>query len=163
MKISECDFDFLVRQTRLILSSYRHWKGKSLWSEDRPDEALVKEVFEAPFVLASTGTEEDPVLNYGNQKALDLWEMDWKTFTQTPGRQTAEPMEREARARFLETVKRQGYIDDYRGVRVSSAGRRFEIRQATVWNLVDAKGAFTGQAVVFRETHKLDEKDGRLA
>ena len=141
--------DFLARQTRLMLSSYRHWTGKMLWPEDKPDEALVKEVFFAPSVLASAGIEEDPILNYGNQKALDLWEMDWETFTRTPGRHTAEPMEREERARFLERVRRQGYADDYRGIRISRTGRRFEIRQATVWNLMDANGQYAGQAVTF--------------
>ncbi len=76
--------------------------------------------------------------------------MDWNTFTRTPGRHTAEPVEREERARFLETVRKQGYVDDYRGIRISSTGRRFEIRQATVWNLIDEGGQYAGQAVTFR-------------
>jgi len=149
LRLPPCDLDFLVRQTRLILSSYKHWKGKSLWPEGQPDGLLIKEVFFAPFVLASSGTEEDPVLNYGNQKALDLWGMDWAAFTRTPGRCTAEPMERIERMRFLETVRTQGYVDDYRGVRISSTGRRFEIQQATVWNLIDDKGRYAGQAATF--------------
>ena len=150
--------DFLVRQTWLIVSSYRHWTGKTLWPADKPDAELVKEVFFAPFVLASAGTEEDPILNYGNQKALELWEMDWETFTRTPGRETAEPMERTERARFLETVRRQGYIDHYRGIRVSSRGRRFEILQATVWNLIDENGRYAGQAVRFEIWTPLGKK-----
>src|SRR5437868_514477 len=104
------DLQFLAKQTRLILSSYKHWTGKSLWLEDSTDETFVREVFFAPFVLLSSGAEEDPVLNYGNQRALDLWEMDWETLTRTPGRQTAEPMERTQREQFLETVKNKGYI-----------------------------------------------------
>ena len=103
--LPDCDFNFLVQQTRLMLSSYRRWRGKSLWPEDKPDAILAQEVFFAPFVLCSAGPEEDPILNYGNQKALMLWEMDWATLTQTPGRHTAEPMEREERAKFLEAVK----------------------------------------------------------
>jgi hypothetical protein len=146
-----CDLEKLAKQTRMVLSSYRHWKGASLWPEDRTGEVLAREVFFAPFVLACSGTEEDPVLNYGNQKALDLWEMDWRTFTRTPGRQTAEPMEQGARDRFLETVKKQGYIDNYQGIRISSKGRRFEIRQATVWNLLDEKGRYAGQAASFQD------------
>ncbi len=144
-----CEASYLIRQTRLILSSYRHWKGTSLWPEDRPDEVLIREVYEAPFVLVSSGAEEDPVLNYGNLRALELWEMTWDVLVKTPGRHTAEPMERQAREKFLETVRRQGYIDDYRGIRVSSRGRRFEIQQATVWNLRDADGRFAGQAASF--------------
>ncbi len=139
----------LIRQTRLILFSYRHWLGKDLWRMDLPDEVLAREIFFAPFVLVSSGPQNDPILSYGNQMALDLWEMDWKTLTSTPGRKTAEPMERAARERFLETVKKQGYIDDYSGIRVSSKGRRFEIQQAVVWNLRDEKGGFAGQAATF--------------
>ncbi len=152
---SQADFDFLIKQTRLILSSYRHWTGKALCPEDPSGEKLVKAVFFAPFVVASAGTEKDPVLNYGNQKALELWEMDWKAFTQTPGRHTAEAMEREARQKFLETVKRQGYVDDYKGIRISSTGRRFEIQQATVWNLIDKDGSFAGQAVTFEKVRNI--------
>ncbi|MBI3307486.1 MAG: MEKHLA domain-containing protein [Candidatus Omnitrophica bacterium] len=147
----------MARQTRLILSSYRHSKGKSLWPEDKPDEILAKEIFFAPFVLASAGTENDPVLNYGNQKALELWEMDWDTFTRTPGQNTAEPAERDERARFLETVKKQGYVDDYRGIRISSKGKRFEILKATVWNLRDEKGRHAGQAVTFTNIRLLNQ------
>ncbi|MBI3312844.1 MAG: MEKHLA domain-containing protein [Candidatus Omnitrophica bacterium] len=149
------DLDFLAKQTRLILSSYRHWTGKSLWPENKTDEILAREVFFAPFVIASAGTEPDPILNYGNQKALDLWEMDWDTFTRTPGKQTAEPVERGERAKFLETVKKQGYIQDYRGIRITSTGRRFEIQNATVWNLIDEKGRYAGQAVTFTEVKRV--------
>ena len=41
-------------------------------------------LFTSPFVIASHGLEDDPILNYGNQAALNLWEMDWDQFTQTP-------------------------------------------------------------------------------
>lgn len=144
-----CPIEELARQTKLILSSYRRLKAKHLWREDLPDPVLAREVFNAPFVLVSSGAEEDPILNYGNQQALKLWEMDWETLTRTPGRNTAEAMEREARDRFLETVKKQGYIDDYRGIRISQNGRRFEIERATVWNLTDELGRYAGQAATF--------------
>lgn len=140
---------FLVRQTRLMLSSYRKLTGKVLWPEDRPDEVLIREVFDAPFVLCSAGTEPDPVLNYGNAQALKLWEMDWETLTRTPGRHTAEAPERGAREEFLRTVKEKGYIDNYSGIRISSTGRRFEIKNAIVWNLLDSQGRYAGQAASF--------------
>ena len=35
-------------------------------------------MFRVPFTVASHGMEPDPVLNYGNQVALDLWEMSWE-------------------------------------------------------------------------------------
>lgn len=158
MKMKElppCDFDFLAKQTRLIVSCYGRLTGKKLCRDDQSDDALVREIFFAPFVVASAGNESDPVLNYGNQKALELWELDWNAFTRTPGRHTAEAMERAAREEFLQKVKKSGYVDDYQGVRISSKGRRFEIQKATVWNLLDPAGDYAGQAVTFGEVRYL--------
>jgi hypothetical protein len=42
-----------------------------------------------------------------------------------------------------------GFIDDYRGIRISASGRRFEIRSAVVWNVIDQTGAHWGQAATF--------------
>jgi hypothetical protein len=102
-----------------------------------------------PFVLVSHGTEEDPVLNYGNAAALKLWEMSWEELTRTPSRLTAEAPNREERARLLAAVTKNGFIDDYSGIRISQTGRRFRIAQATVWNLLDEKGNYAGQAAKF--------------
>ena len=91
----------------------------------------------------------DPVLNYGNAAALVLWEMPWAELTRTPSRLTAETPNREERARLLATVTARGFIDDYSGVRISKTGRRFRIAQATVWNLLDGCGNYSGQAALF--------------
>ena len=42
-----------------------------------------------------------------------------------------------------------GFIDDYAGIRISKTGRRFRIAQATVWNLLDERGIYSGQAAMF--------------
>jgi hypothetical protein len=52
---------------------------------------------------------------------------------------------------LLATVNQHGFIDDYRGVRISKSGRRFMIEQATVWNLLDENGAPYGQAASFSQ------------
>jgi len=106
-------------------------------------------IFAAPYVLVSHGTEADPVLNYGNQAALNLWEMTWTELTSTPSRLTAEAPNREERTRLLARVTRDGFIDNYSGVRISKSGRRFRIDQAIVWNLVTAAGKPAGQAAMF--------------
>jgi len=144
-----CELDFLIRQTQCIVNSYKHWTGKDLWPDALINETDARALFEAPFVLVSAGTENDPVLNYGNRKAMELWEMDWQILTHTPGRYTAEAMEQVQRDHFLETVKNQGYIDNYQGIRISSSGRRFEIQQATVWNLLNDQKQYAGQAATF--------------
>jgi hypothetical protein len=95
------------------------------------------------------GVEDDPVFNYANQTALELFEMSWEQFTILPSRHSAEPASREERARLLAQVSNHGYIDNYAGVRISSSGRRFLIEDAVVWNLIDDRGSYHGQAAVF--------------
>ena len=103
----------------------------------------------APFVVVSHGPETDPVLDYGNDAALALWEMPWSDFVRTPSRFTAEAPDRTERARLLDQVSRHGFIADYSGIRVTRTGRRFRIAQATVWNLLGDDGTVVGQAATF--------------
>lgn len=138
-----------VEHTRLLLDSYRRWLGNELLSPRRSPAEDAKGLFEAPFVVVSHGTEDDPILNYGNQAALNLWEMDLETLLRTPSRLTAEPVHRDERARLLERTTRDGFVDDYSGIRVTSTGRRFRIARAIVWNLIDEGGGFSGQAATF--------------
>lgn len=147
----------VIAQTQLIARSLKHWTGRDLLSGDRqragsetgaPAE-FAEKVFYAPFVLVSHGTEPDPILNYGNRAALALWEMSWAELTRTPSRLTAEAPNREERARLLAAVTAHGFIDDYSGVRISKTGRRFRITQATVWNLIDGRQNYCGQAAMF--------------
>ncbi|MFM7293181.1 MAG: MEKHLA domain-containing protein [Planctomycetia bacterium] len=138
-----------VVHVQLLLDSFARFVGRELVPRDAPPLEQARRVFEAPFVVVSHGTEADPVLNYGNRTALGLWEMTWAALTRTPSRLTAEPLHRDERARLLERTRTVGFVDDYAGIRVSSAGRRFRIEQAIVWNLVDASGTLRGQAATF--------------
>ena len=146
----------LIAHARLMASSYQRLLGRELLPDCPDDAEFATRMFELPFVVVSHGTEAKPILNYANQTALDLWKMDWETLTQTPSRHTAEPMHRDERARMLDTVTRQGYIDDYAGIRIASDGSRFRIDQATVWNLVDSDGHHPGQAATFSDWHFLN-------
>ncbi len=128
----------------LISESFHRLTGRPLL-----DDALPESLWSAPRVIVAHGTEADPVFFYGNRMALDVFEMDFANFTQLPSRYSAEPMNRDERARLLERVSRDGYIDDYAGVRISATGQRFRIEQAVVWNLVDADGKLHGQAATF--------------
>jgi hypothetical protein len=139
----------VIAQTQLIARSLDHWTGRALLPGLFNPLGLAKNIFEAPFVLVSHGTETDPVLNYGNAAALALWEMSWEELTRTPSRLTAEVPNREERAKLLEAVTRRGFIEDYSGVRISKNGKRFRIAQATVWNLISADGKNCGQAAMF--------------
>jgi hypothetical protein len=141
--------DWLVQRGRMLLESHRHWTGRDLIGRSGDSERDARALFEAPFVVVSGGAEEDQILNYGNLAGLELWEMDWDTMVRTPSRHTAEPVHRDERAEFLRRVRENGFVDDYSGIRISSRGRRFRIRQATVWNVIDAEGVYAGQAATF--------------
>ncbi len=136
----------VLRQTETICRSYRHWLGKDLIPPDGGALDRATALFHAPFAVAASDDAEDPILIYGNQKALDLWELPWEEFTRTPARNTAEPMEQADRDRFLAEVRTNGFVENYSGIRISSTGRRFRIRQATVWNLLDERDRYCGQA-----------------
>ena len=139
----------MVAHVQVVLDSFARLLGRELMSRVGSVEEQAERLFHAPFVVVSHGTEADPILNYGNAAALALWQMDFATLTRTPSRLTAEPVHRDERARLLERTLRDGYVDDYAGIRISSTGKRFRIEQAIVWNLVDAAGARYGQAATF--------------
>ncbi|MFZ3019683.1 MAG: MEKHLA domain-containing protein [Gallionella sp.] len=120
-----------------------------------PDALLRHALWQAPRTIVAHGTEDDPVFFYGNRLALELFEMSFEDFTQLPSRYSAEPLERDTRARLLERVTRRGYVDDYSGVRIAASGKRFMIEAATVWNLIDEAGNHRGQAATFSDWRAL--------
>lgn len=146
-----------LSHTQILLDSYLKWLGTDLIDRSGSEDEQAQRLFESPFVVVSHGTQTDPILNYGNRTALGLWEMEIPSLLQTPSRLTAEPMHRDERARLLERTTRDGYVDDYRGIRIASTGRRFRIEQAIVWNLVDDSGQRVGQAATFSDWVFLDD------
>ncbi len=141
----------VIAQTQMIARSLKHFTQRELLPGNFSPAELAEKVFHAPFVLVSHGTEADPVLNYGNQAALALWETTWDELTRTPSRLTAEAPNRAERARLLAAVTQHGFIDDYSGIRISKTGRRFKISRATVWNLLSENGQPGGQAAMFAQ------------
>lgn len=139
----------VIAHSAMLARSFRRFTGLDLLPGLFNPAGLARNLFAAPFALVSHGTEDDPVLNYGNAAALALWEMTWEELTRTPSRLTAEAPLRGERARLLAAVAAQGFIDDYSGIRISKTGRRFRIAQATVWNLVTEAGVPCGQAAMF--------------
>ena len=139
----------IVQWSQYLLDSYAYWVKQELIDRSGTSLEQSERLFRNPCIVVSHGLEDDPVLNYGNQVALNLWIMDWKQFTQTPSRLTAEPINREERSRMLEQAKTQGYIADYRGVRISSTGKRFQVDQAIIWNIQKPDGAPLGQGATF--------------
>ena len=147
----------IVEWSQLLLNSFRHWTKRELLERVGDPDCQAHKLFHSPFVVVSHGMEEDPLLNYGNQAALELWKLSWEQLVKTPSRLTAEPVNRAERQRMLEQAGTRGYIDTYRGVRMTSTGRRFLVENALIWNVVDAKGQRVGQAATFSQWSWLTE------
>ncbi len=130
----------------LLTGSYRRLVGNAL--TDRDAAWLYSD---APFVVLAHNTDADPIFTYANRAAQDCFGYGWDEFLTLPSRLSAEPMLRADRQRLLDSVRDKGFIDDYSGVRIAKSGRRFMIRNAVVWQLIDTDGAVQGQAATFAE------------
>ena len=160
MQLPSSSNNFQTEHAELLRSSFNRLLQRTLLPEtdDLSPDAFAQALFESPSVILSHGLQDDPIFNYGNRAALNLFEMDWDSLTQLPSRKSAEPLNRAERARLLDTVTRKKFIDDYSGVRISSSGRRFLIPKAIVWNLVDDKGKLHGQAATFSDWEYLQDR-----
>lgn len=130
----------------LIAESHLRLTGRQLVAESAADA-----LWTAPLVIVAHDNAPDPIFFFGNARALALFETTPEAFTAMPSHLSAEAELREERARLMARVTRDGFIDDYSGIRVSAAGRRFRIQRATVWNLVDVAGRLHGQAAAFSD------------
>lgn len=145
----------VVHWSQLLLDSFYHWTGRQLLVREGTAVEQARRLFWTPSVVVSHGIEPDPRLNYGNQAALDVWELTWDQLTGMPSRLTAEPGNQEERARMLQVVETEGFYDRYRGVRISATGRRFLVEAAIVWTVLDPQGR-VGQAATFSQWTPLD-------
>lgn len=154
--------DVIIRHSQRLLHSFRHYLGRPLLPELEPAtqastdlQAQAKQLFEAPFIVVSHGTEADPIFNYGNAQALALWGLSWDIFTQLPSRKSAQGAERPERAEMLAQAKKQGYFEGYVGDRATSTGQRFRMEDGIIWTVADATGTVWGQAATFSQYHFL--------
>jgi hypothetical protein len=141
-----------VRRCRILSDSFARLLGRPLLSGLPMDDlALAQALYEAAPVIVSHGNEADPVFWFANRTAQRLWELGWERFTRMPSRQSVAPDEHEDREELLRRAREHGYIDDYRGVRISASGRRFRIEGVILWNLDDDQGRRVGQAAMFAD------------
>jgi PAS domain-containing protein len=133
----------------LISESFQRVVGKPLLSDG-------SSLWGAPMVILAHGRESDPVFFYANRMALTLFELTASEAIRLPSRFSAEPMERAARAAFLQTVTERNFIADYSGIRISRNGKRFRIGEAIVWNLIDTQGHLHGQAACFDQWQPIE-------
>lgn len=155
LNISEPLRSAWTARTQILLDSFERAVGRQLIP--RAGQALedARRLYSAPFAVLSHGTQSDPILDYANRIALDLWQTTPEALIVMPSRLTAEPVLREARERLLKDVATCGFVSGYDGVRISATGRRFLIKNVTIWNLLDANGRPAGQAATFDSWHDM--------
>jgi len=149
--------DNIEAPTRLILANYRRLLGRDLAGVVE-GPAAANELFAAPCaVLSALGPFGfDHAFNYANQTALELFEYSWDELMGKPSSASAEPVHREERRKLLDEVGKHGFIENYSGIRISKNGRRFRIKNATVFNLSDDAGHYVGQAATFADWEPVD-------
>ncbi len=146
--------DWKISHVKNLLDSFERLTGENIIERVNP-ELDYNAIQEGEFVLVSHNGAQDPILNFGNEFALNLWEMDWDSFTKTPSRKTAEADLRERRQEMLEVAEQKGYFDKYEGIRISSSGKRFKIKDAIIWNVFNQEGIKIGQAAYFNQIERL--------
>ena len=140
-----------------LISSYRAGFGQPLITGlpgDAGGEQWAQALFAAPIVvLAHDGSPLDqgdgPRLIYANRAALTLWGRSWAEMVGMPSQLTAEPAERSSRQTALATAQQQAALSGYRGIRIDSRGRRFQINNARLWALLGPACQAWGQAACF--------------
>ena len=137
----------IISHSQRLLHSFQHWTGRCLLDVNGSPVEIAQALFEAPFVLVSHGREPDPIFNYGNRRALELWEFSWEDFTQMPSRKCVEPVTQEERDRLLAEAATKGF-SYFSGIRITSTGQRFHIEDGILWNVLDEQRR-CGQAAVF--------------
>tara|TARA_X000000368_G_C22834488_1_gene624868 strand:- start:106 stop:549 length:444 start_codon:yes stop_codon:yes gene_type:complete len=134
-----------------LLDSYKKFIKQDLIDRSGDVKKDFDIINNSNFIVVSHNGAMDPILNFGNKAALSLWELSWEDFIKTPSRKTAELDLREKRQEMLSIVARNGFFDNYEGVRVSASGKRFRIEKAVIWNILNDDGNKIGQAATFRD------------
>ncbi|GAA5164736.1 MEKHLA domain-containing protein [Pseudonocardia eucalypti] len=135
----------------LLVDSHLRVVGRPLVPGPPPGPELARWLYrETPVALLAHRPGADPRFCYANRAAQRHFGYDWAEFVGLPSRLSAADVDRAERARLLSDVARDGFSDDYRGLRVAKSGSQFWIENATVWNLVDAEGRLHGQAAAIR-------------
>jgi hypothetical protein len=143
---SASDFSLDREFFDLLAGSYARVVGMPLVEQGLGPEWLYRD---APFVVVAHNTDPDPRFVYANRAGQACFEYPWDEFVTLPSRLSAELPTRAERQQLLDAVTRDGFISDYRGLRIAKSGRRFWIEDGIVWQLIDRDGHRRGQAATF--------------
>lgn len=140
----------LRTRAELLLRSYRHWAGEDLITPASEDPVhRARALFAAPLAVLAHDRQDDPLCVYMNAAALTAFGLTLDQAAAFRTRQTAAPEDRAERSEALAGAEQVGLVTGYRGIRVSSSGRRFRIDAGRIWTVLDDDGRSVGQAAAF--------------
>ena len=140
----------LLGLTALLLDSHQRLFQRPLVCSNGIRLAA-QELFVLDQVVLCHDGSEDPRFLYANRAALQLFSRNWEQMVGMPSRLSASANQRLSRREQLELARRQDKLENYSGVRVNSQGRRFQIRGARIWSLIDQERHYSGQAACFSQ------------
>ena len=140
----------LLGLTALLLESHQRLFQRPL-VRSTGIRLAAQELFVLDQVVLCHDGSEDPHFLYANRAALQLFSRNWEQMVGLPSRLSASASQRLSRRAQLELARRQDKLENYSGVRVNSQGRRFQIRGARIWSLIDQERHYRGQAACFSQ------------
>ncbi len=138
----------LIAHSQLITESYSALLKEEIIPQSESAEEAAYMLYHSDAVVLSHDGASDPCFTYANITAQKLWEYNWHEFQGLPSKYSAEADQREVREALLDEVTKNGFIKNYKGIRVSKSKKRFYIENVAVWNLL-ANNKKVGQAATF--------------
>ncbi len=114
-----------------------------------PNRTISQELFALSQPVIAHDSSQDPLLNYINATALQIWHRRWKEMIDMPSKLTAPIEEQKHRAIALSQAQNKSSVEGYRGVRINSRQQKFQINNARIWTIWNDEGTACGQAATF--------------
>lgn len=145
----------LIKTSELIIYSYKQEFQYPLIDKVCPSHSLLLNIHESlytsEYCILAVNNNEIPTFTYMNLSAQKLWEVSLNQALKMQGKQTAQKKDQKEREKLLNQVKKKGKTNSYSGIRISQKGKRFFIKKASIWNIINKQGVFEGQAACFNQ------------
>jgi hypothetical protein len=135
---------------RLSSESLQKLTGVSLLDRMEGVETLSQVHSNERYSVLSHDIEDDPVYCYFNAGALSAFEYPVEEIYKLPSRYSApDGPVRSNRQALMETVVTEGVWTFPTAIRVTKAGRQFQLQDVVLWNVYDNDGVRVGQTALF--------------
>ncbi len=143
-----------IKLVGLLLDSHeKAFKYKLFNYENRENLNTInsQKLFSLDQVVLAHNNNKDPMIQYANALGLKLWEKTWSEMIGMPSRLTAPKNERKQRNDAIKEAHIKDFLTGYEGIRISSKGNLFHIKNVRIWKICDKENNEYGQAATFSE------------